>query len=53
MNSKGHFYVSVVKSIIRILSCVGTIIFSNVRLLGVGFLLAELLGVVEELVDYR
>ena len=57
MNSKGHLTYSVVKSIIRMLSCLQAIIFfeSDVSfiLLCIGFLTAEVLGIIEEVVDER
>jgi hypothetical protein len=47
--SKGHFYVSLAKSGLRIVAgaCLisGTFVFA-----GIGFILAEVLGIVEELV---
>jgi hypothetical protein len=47
--SKGHFYVSLVKSGIRIIAgfC---LITGNLLMAGVCFIMAEVLGVVEELV---
>jgi len=48
-----HFLVSVVKSIIRIIGCVFCIIWIDstiaVAALAISFLLAEILGIVEEL----
>lgn len=47
--SRGHFYVSLVKSIIRIgAGC--WLMSGNLLMAGVCFILAEVLGVVEELV---
>ena len=47
--SKGHFYVSLVKSIIRIgAGC--WLMQGNVLMAGVCFILAEVLGIVEEIV---
>ena len=47
--SKGHFYVSLVKSIIRIgAGC--WLMQGNVLIAGVCFILAEVLGIVEEIV---
>ena len=47
--SKGHFYVSLAKSAIRIVagSC---LITGNLLMAGVCFIMAEILGIVEELV---
>jgi len=47
--SKGHFYVSLVKSAIRIVAG-GCLITGNLLMAGVCFILAEVLGIVEELV---
>jgi hypothetical protein len=47
--SQGHFYVSLVKSIIRIgAGC--WLMQGNVLMAGVCFILAEVLGIVEEIV---
>ena len=53
MNSLGHFLVSLGKSILRIGACVWTAITADVVILAIGFVLAEVLGIVEELVDKR
>lgn len=53
MNSKGHLYVSTMKSIIRIGACILSMATSNVVVLAIGFLGAEVLGIIEELVDQR
>lgn len=53
MNSKGHLYISIAKSIVRILSCIVAIMLCNAIPLAIGFLAAEILGIVEELVDKR
>lgn len=53
MNSKFHLYVSIIKSVIRIAGCVFALFFSNVIILAGFFLLAELLGIGEELGDER
>lgn len=53
MSSRGHFITSLVKSLIRIISCIFGIKSRNARFLAVGFLVAELLGIFEELVDDR
>jgi hypothetical protein len=47
--SRGHFYVSIVKSFIRIFAGMALINGSFV-IAGVSFIIAELLGIVEELV---
>lgn len=47
--SKGHFYVSIAKSAIRIIAG-GCLVAGNLVFAGIGFILAEVLGIVEELV---
>ena len=47
--SKGHFYVSLAKSAIRIVAGV-CLVSGNLVFAGVGFILAEVLGIVEEMV---
>ena len=47
--SKGHFYVSMVKSVIRVGAGIA-LIYGNFILAGALFILAEGLGIVEELV---
>ena len=47
--SRGHFYVSMVKSFVRIFAGMALINGSFV-IAGVSFIVAELLGIVEELV---
>ena len=47
--SRGHFYVSIVKSFVRIFAGVA-LINSSFIIAGVSFIAAELLGIVEELV---
>jgi hypothetical protein len=59
MNDKGHFYISLAKSILRICGCCGAAVasFSNpagaIACLAVLFVLAEGLGIAEEIVDKR
>jgi hypothetical protein len=47
--SKGHFYVSLVKSAIRIVAGV-CLITGNILMAGICLIFAEVLGIVEELV---
>jgi hypothetical protein len=47
--SRGHFYVSIVKSIVRI-GAGGCLIIGNIFFAGFLLIFAELLGIVEELV---
>ena len=46
---KFHFYVSLAKSIFRITGCIAVLGGAGVFYLAASFLVAELLGVVEEL----
>jgi len=47
--SRGHFYVSIAKSFVRIFASIA-LINGNLTIAGVSFIAAELLGIVEELV---
>jgi len=47
--SKKHFYISLVKSAIRIAGCVVALATSSWGWLALGFLVAEILGIAEEL----
>lgn len=47
--SKGHFYVSIVKSAVRIIAGM-SLIYGNLVVAGVLLIAAELLGILEELV---
>ena len=47
--SRGHFYVSIMKSFIRIFAGMA-LIDGSLIIAGVSFIIAELLGIVEELV---
>ena len=47
--SKKHFYISLVKSAIRIAGCVVALATGSWGWLAVGLLVAEILGIVEEL----
>jgi hypothetical protein len=53
MNSFGHLAVSIMKSLLRIGACAWCIYTGAVVPLAIGFLAAEVLGIVEELVDKR
>lgn len=48
-DAKRHFIISLAKSLIRIISCCFSIIFKNWGPIAIGFILAEALGVLEEL----
>jgi len=47
--SRGHFYVSIIKSFVRIFAGMA-LINGSLVIAGVSFIIAELLGIVEELV---
>lgn len=47
--SKKHFYISMIKSAVRILGCVVALYTGSVFWLAGGFLVGELLGILEEL----
>lgn len=53
MNSKGHLVVSLIKSIVRIGSCLVAIACHRFDFGLWGIACAEILGIVEELVDKR
>lgn len=53
MKDKGHFYISLAKSVIRIGGCVLAAIEGSLVLLCAAFGVAELLGIAEELADKR
>lgn len=53
--SKGHFYVSVAKSLLRVIGCLGAILTSAnpslaILIIAASFVWAEFLGIVEEVV---
>lgn len=53
MNSKWHLVVSSVKSLIRIIAGVISVLTQDVVVLAIGIVVAELLGIIEELGDER
>ena len=53
MNSKGHLFISLAKSAIRIVGGIASLFTLNFVPLAIGFLIAEILGILEELVDKR
>lgn len=53
MNSAWHLYISVAKSIIRIVSCIVSLVDGRFEWFAIGFVLAELLGILEEIGDKR
>ena len=44
-----HFFISMIKSTVRLLGCILGIAFQSVTVLAVSFLVAEILGIYEEL----
>ena len=53
MNSKGHLIISLVKSFIRVVGGIITLSTNSVVPLAIGVMVAEIGGVLEELVDKR
>lgn len=53
MNSKGHLFISLVKSLVRIIGGTATLVNGSIIPLAVGIIVAEVGGVLEELVDQR
>ncbi len=50
---RGHFWVSYCKSLVRLVSCVIASCTLSAKVLAIGFLIAELLGILEEIIDDR
>ncbi len=53
MNSKAHLAISLIKSGIRVIGCCLAICYGSLVVLASALLLAEFLGVLEELFDKR
>ncbi len=53
MNSKGHLIISLAKSAVRVIGGVVTLATKSIIPLAVGVIVAEIGGVMEELVDKR
>lgn len=53
MNSKGHLFISLGKSVIRVIGGIVTLVNGSIIPLVVGIIVAEVGGVLEELVDER
>ena len=53
MGSKGHLTILATKSLIRMACCISALMNNSVEILCIGLIVAEILGVVEELVDKR
>ena len=47
--SKKHFYISLVKSGLRIAGCIALLGWKDIGLFALAFLVAEILGIAEEL----
>jgi len=53
MNSKGHFIVSISKSIIRVVGCALGMAVSSIPIVCISLIAAEVFGILEEVVDKR
>lgn len=53
MNSKGHLIISLTKSAIRVVGGIAALITGSIIPLATGIIIAEIGGVLEELVDKR
>ena len=53
MNSKGHLFISLGKSAVRVIGGIVSLIRKSVIPLAIGIIMAEVGGVLEELVDER
>lgn len=53
MNSKGHLYISLGKSAIRIIGGIVALVKKSVIPMAIGVIVAEIGGVLEELADER
>jgi len=53
MNSKGHLIISLAKSAIRVVGAIVTLVTKSVIPIAIGIMVAEVGGVLEELVDKR
>ena len=53
MNSKGHLFISLCKSAVRVIGGTVSLVIKSVIPLAVGIIVAEVGGVLEELVDER
>ena len=53
MNSKGHLFISLAKSTIRIVGGIATLTTGSIVPLAIGIIIAEIGCVLEELVDKR
>jgi ABC-type bacteriocin/lantibiotic exporter with double-glycine peptidase domain len=53
MNSKSHRFISLIKSILRILTCIIALFIYSFEVLLIGLMIAELLGIAEEIFDRR
>lgn len=47
--SKKHFYISIIKSVFRIYGCIAMLLWQSTCQFAIMFLIAEILGIVEEL----
>jgi len=52
-DGRGHFWISMIKSILRIVGCLSYFINKDLLFFVILFALAEGLGIIEEIVDKR
>ena len=48
---KIHYYISLVNSGIRIAGCIVAVLFHSITILAISLLVAEILGILEEVID--
>lgn len=53
MNSKGHLFISLVKSGVRVIGGIVCLVTGSVIPLAIGIIVAEVGGILEEMVDER
>lgn len=53
INSKGHLYLSLAKSVIRIVGAAVGVATNSIEWVAVSLIAAEVLGIAEEIVDER
>lgn len=53
MNSKGHLFISLGKSSVRVIGGIAALMKKSVIPLAIGLIIAEIGGILEELVDER
>lgn len=53
MNSKGHLLISLTKSVIRVIGGIIALTTNSITPIAIGIIVAEIGGILEELVDKR